>query len=292
MKQTVYISDHLEKATEKGIHYGEAAAKKLQNIEEIEIILIINNCNNVWCRDYMPVKSASGKYIHFKYQPSYMFGMVKYKDKFPDRKKLQNEFQLPNYETSDIILDGGAIEICGKKGIVSDQVFRDNKSIPEPEIMKEIKDILDLEQLIVVPHYPYDFTGHVDGMVRFIDEKSVVVNDLNKELKCAENSKIPYRIKRIGKWVADFKSALVSAGLKWVELPTSYSENGSDSSGEGIYINFLLLEDLIIMPGYGKDEDAEAADLLKNLYGKKVITVYATELAKQGGMINCVTWTK
>lgn len=293
MKQTVYISAHLEHATEKGSpHYGEIVKKKLQSIEEIEIIPIAHNSQNVWCRDYMPVKSATGKYVHFKYLPSYMVGMVKYKDKFPVREELQNEFQLPNYTTSEIILDGGAIEICGKKGIVSDQVFRDNKSIPEPEIMKEIKDILDLEQLIVVPHYPYDFTGHMDGMVRFIDEKSVVVNDLNKELKCAENSKIPYRIKRIGKWVADFKSALVSAGLKWVELPTSYSENGSDSSGEGIYINFLLLEDLIIMPGYGKSEDKMAADRLFDLYGKKVETVNATELSKMGGMINCVTWTK
>lgn len=293
MKQTVYISAHLEHATEKGSpHYGEIVAKKLQSIGEIELIPIKDDINNVWCRDYMPVKTASGKYVHFKYQPSYMVGMVKYKNKFPDRVKLQNELQLPNYLTSEIILDGGAIEIYGKKGIVSDQVFRDNKSIPETEILKELKDILDLEQLIVVPHYPYDFTGHVDGMVRFIDENNVVVNDLNEELKCAENSKIPYRIKRIGKWVADFKSALEIAGLKWVELPTSYSENGSDSSGEGIYINFLLLEDLIIMPGYGKDEDAEAADLLKNRYGKKVKTVNATELSKMGGMINCVTWTR
>lgn len=192
----------------------------------------------------------------------------------------------------EIVLDGGAIEIYDKKGIVSDRVFQDNKSLPETKIYDEIKRVLELERLIVIPQHPYDFTGHVDGLVRFIDENSVVVNDLDEELKCAENSKIPFRIKRIGKWVADFKSALEIAGLKWIELPTSYSENGSDSSGEGIYINFLLLEDLIIMPGYGKPEDKMAADRLFDLYGKKVKTVNAKELSQMGGMINCVTWTK
>jgi agmatine deiminase len=292
MTQLVYISAHLPEAREKQINYGKRVYNDLLQILGDRLVEIKNHSKNVWCRDYMPVKSASGEYIHFKYLPSYMVGMAKYKDNFPDREKLKTGFQLTNYTTSELILDGGAIEIYGKKGIVSDQVFRDNKSIPEAAILKEIKEILDLDQLFVVPHYPYDFTGHVDGMVRFIDENNVVVNDLNEELKCAENSKIPYRIKRIGKWVTDFKSALKGAGLNWVELPTSYSENGSDSSGEGIYINFLLLEDLIIMPGYDKPEDDIPRKLLAKLYGREVVTVNATELAKQGGMINCVTWTK
>ena len=291
MKQTVYISEHLSKAKNKGLYYGKSVFNELQEIEGIEIKPIKNNSGNVWCRDYMPVKSASGKYVQFTYHPSYMGEMIKYKDNFPDSKKLHDKLKL-ECEESKIILDGGAIEIFGTKAIVSDRVFRDNKNLSEIEILKVIKEILDLKQLIVIPQHPYDFTGHVDGLVRFIDENSVVVNDLEEELKCAENSKIPYRIKRIWKWIASVKSALEEAKLKMHELPVSYSENGSDSSGEGIYINFLLLEDLIIMPVYEKYEDNIAADRLTKLYGKKVITINATELAKQGGMINCVTWTK
>lgn len=291
MTQTVYISAHLEIATEKWSRYGEKVAKKLQSIQEIEIIPITNNSKNVWCRDYMPVKSASGKYVHFMYQPSYMIG-AKYKDKFPVREKLQSKFQLTNYTTSEIILDGGAIEIFGKKGIVSDRVFRDNKNKGESEIYDELKKVLDLEQLIVIPQYPYDFTGHVDGLVRFIDENRVVVNDLKKEFEEAQNDKNSYRKQLIENWIYAYKSALINAGLQMEELPTSIPEGGSPNSGEGIYTNFLLLEDLIIMPGYDKPEDKMAADRLSDLYGKKGITVYATELAKQGGMINCVTWTK
>lgn len=293
MKQTVYISAHLEKATEKGFAYGEKVAKKLKCIEEIDIFPITKNSNNVWCRDYMPVKSASGKYVQFKYCPSYMKGMKKYMNMFPDPAMINQELDLECITPKkEIILDGGAIEIYGKKGIVSDRVYSDNKILTETEIYDEIKRVLELEQLIVIPQHPYDFTGHVDGLVRFIDEDSVVVNDLNEELKCAENSKIPYRIKRIWKWVAAFKSVLIEADLKWYELPVSYPENGSDSSGEGIYINFLLLEDLIIMPSYKNSTDDKAAEKLRELYKRPVKNVYATELSKEGGMINCVTWTK
>lgn len=292
MTQSVYISAHLPEAKEKQKYYGKSVYNDLRQILGDRLVEINHNSNNVWCRDYMPVKSTSGRYVHFKYKPGYMVEMEKYADKFPIREELQNEFQLPDYTTSEIILDGGAIEIYGRKGIVSDRVFRDNKNKGESEIYDELKKLLDLEQLIVIPQYPYDFTGHVDGLVRFIDENRIVVNDLKKEFEEAQNDKNSYRKQLIENWIYAFKSALINAGLQMEELPTFNPENSPPSSGEGIYTNFLLLEDLIIMPGYDKPEDIMAADRLSDLYGKKVITVYATELAKQGGMINCVTWTK
>ncbi|HET6559773.1 MAG TPA: agmatine deiminase family protein, partial [Prolixibacteraceae bacterium] len=72
----------------------------------------------------------------------------------------------------------------------------------------------------------------------------------------------------------------------------SIPKDSPATSGEGIYVNFLLLEDIIIMPGYKNDTDEIAAEKLKKLYHRTVKTIKATELAKQGGMINCVTWTK
>lgn len=289
-KHTVYISAHLPLAVNNKTKYGERAFKELQAFNEIEVVEIQNHSKNVWCRDYMPVKSASGEYIHFKYYPSYMRA-EKYKDNFPSRDKIKVELDIETVP-SDIILDGGAIEIHGKKGIVSDRVFRDNLEKSVSEIYKRLKNILDLEQLVVIPQYPYDFTGHVDGLVRFIDEKHVVVNDLKKELMKADADKNQYRKKLIANWVYSFKSVLVSAGLEIVELPDSIPEVGSPESGEGIYTNFLLLDDLIIMPAYGNDTDDEAMEKLSSLFSRKVIQVNAKELSQMGGMINCVTWTR
>jgi agmatine deiminase len=298
-KHEVYISAYLPHAVNNNTKYGVEAYNALKAINEIEIKEIENSSKNVWCRDYMPVKSASGEYVRFTYHPEYMRGIKKYENNFPDVEMILQKIGL-EATPSEIALDGGAIEIFGKKGIVSDRVFRDNKNKTSAEIYSELKDLLALDQLIVIPQYPYDFTGHVDGLVRFIDENRVVVNDLNKELKQSEADENQYRKKLIENWVYAFQSALISAGLEINELPVSVKENGSPNSGEGIYINFLLLPDLIIMPVYGDEKEKEvmkiddaAMEKLAGLYDvRKVIKVNAKKLSQMGGMINCVTWTK
>ena len=94
-------------------------------------------------------------------------------------------------------------------------------------------------------------------------------------------------------WLYAFKSALINAGLRMHYIPTIIPIDASESSGEGIYINFLNLEDMIIMPSYNNPTDKEAASVLRKLYDNKPVRmVYAGDLAKEGGMINCVTWTK
>jgi agmatine deiminase len=290
-KHTVYISGHLPNDESNKGNYGEEVYNQLHTINEIEVKEIQHHSDNVWCRDYMPVKSAIGNYVQFTYYPSYMREMKKYKDKFPEVKKIHHDLKLECIP-SKIVLDGGAIEIQGKKGIVSDRVFRDNSDKTPTEIYKELKKVLELDQLVVIPQYPYDFTGHVDGLVRFINEKSVVVNDLKKELDRGNTYKNHDRRKVIESWVYAFKSALVSAGLKLEELPDSVPEKGSPNSGEGIYTNFLALPDLILMPAYGSDTDDLAAKKLNDLFKRKVIQVNAKELSQMGGMINCVTWTR
>ena len=70
---------------------------------------------------------------------------------------------------SKIILDGGAIEVLGDLGIGSDRVLRDNSSLEHREVLEKIKKVLKLKRLIVVPEYPYEYTGHVNGIARFID---------------------------------------------------------------------------------------------------------------------------
>ena len=259
-KHTVYISTHLPHAIDKRIKYGEEVYKKLKSIEEIDIEEIQNRNKNIWCRDYMPVKSATGEFIRFTYCPVYMRGMEKYKNNFPDVEMILERIGV-KAKPSEIVLDGGAIEIHGKKGIVSDRIFRDNPNKKAAEIYSELKELLALEQLIVIPQYPYDFTGHVDGLVRFIDENSVVVNDLKMDLRISETDKNQYRKKLIQNWIYSFQSALVSAGLEIFELPDSVPEKGMPNSGEGIYTNFLLLPDLILMPAYGNNTDNEAMEM-------------------------------
>mgnify|MGYP001204066345 CR=1 FL=1 len=293
MKQPVYISAYLNQDTHKGLKYGMNVHEALYNINEIEVVEIQNHNNNVWCRDYMPIKASNGNLVQFNYAPSYMTGTKKWRERIPIAEKIHEELNLKSkIVKSEIILDGGAIDILGKKAILSDRVFRDNSERREKDIQEEIKFKLGLDQIIVIPQYPFDFTGHVDGLVRFIDEKRVVVTNLDFELKSAKEEENSYRRRLLEQWYYAFKYTLLNTGLTLEQLPSSIPENCPVSSAEGIYTNFLLLNDLIIMPSYNKPEDEIAKEKLSILYKKPVKPIYATDLAKQGGMINCVTWTK
>jgi agmatine deiminase len=86
--------------------------------------------------------------------------------------------------------------------------------------------------------------------------------------------------------------ALEDHGLKTVTVPmTDYIDN-ENKTHLGLYINFLKLKDVIVMPAYETAEDDQAALILEKAYGRPVILIDSKELAKRGGIINCVTWER
>lgn len=296
MHKTLYISDQLKK-NEYSKSVADSIKTHLRSEKfEYQVKELANINKNIWCRDYMPVRNCEGKLIKFDYSPSYLMGTESGKNSRPDSTILKDQLD-EKVEDSSIILDGGAVEIFGKSAIVSDRIFRDNyKKWKQDEkgLLKELKDILEAKKLIVIPQYPYDFTGHVDGLVRFVDETKVLINDLSAEYSEMEKDNNAYRKKLISQWYYNFKMALHNAGLIWEELtykvvPSNKTIGLSDAYG--IYMNFLLLDDLILVPGFGIVEDERARLKLKSVFKREAISIPARELAKKGGIINCVTWS-
>ena len=65
----------------------------------------ISNTKDIWVRDFMPVKTGSGKYISFRYEPSYLYGYPELRTDY--RKDIAREQGLSDVTYSDINLDGG-----------------------------------------------------------------------------------------------------------------------------------------------------------------------------------------
>ena len=240
----------------------------------------------------MPIRNCQNELILFVYNPSYLREYQTYRNTIPNQEAICNNLNL-NVSPSDIILDGGAIEIYGNKAIISDRVISENTTSWKkgiPELLDEIKNLLNLRELIVVPSDPWDFTGHVDGMVRFVNDKKVLVNDLSgmdQKMK-EEDPKIQIVYNN---WKRNLCKSLENAGLKSEPLPCTVHRNESDESAVGVYMNFLKLEKCIFMPTFGDpDNDDNAKSVLNKWYEREVIPIEATDLAERGGIINCVTW--
>lgn len=62
-------------------------------------------------------------------------------------------------------------------------------------------------------------------------------------------------------------------------------------SAIGIYVNYLELNNLIVLPIFGREEDKEAVAVLKKAFPNKAIeTINYNDVALEGGLVNCTTW--
>ena len=239
----------------------------------------LKDTKDIWCRDYMPVQTPSGKLIQFKYDPSYL----KEPQYAGSRSDVQHVDKVNNINPifSDINLDGGNVVMHGNKAIITDRIFSENPDWEKDKLVDELSKILECEIIIIPAYKPdYDFTGHADGMMRFVDSNTVLVNDLDQDLKYMKEAII---------------KALDKANLKYINFPWfEHKEKGNKDHAIGIYINYLEVGNLIVMPIFGVEgnKDAEALAKLKEVFPNKIIeTIIYNDVALQGGLLNCTTWT-
>ena len=231
---------------------------------------LLDNTRDIWLRDFMPVKTKSGKYVSFRYEPSYLAGDLQLKTNF--KTDIAPNFKVDNLVYTDINLDGGNVVFSPSKEkvIISDRVFSENHGISEAELTAKLEKLLEASVLII-PSLKSDMTGHADGMVRFVDENTVVTN--------APLSSFGFETK--------VKKSLQNYGFNVIDFPYFYSKG---DSAVGCYLNFLETEQAIFLPVFGVDMDSEAVETAKNIFNKTIIPVNINEIAKDGGVLNCISW--
>ena len=229
---------------------------------------------DIWARDYMPVQVSKDKFIQFRYNPDYLQSPY-WRKTISDVDAICKAINLKPVK-SELIVDGGNLIRSQDKVIMCDKVFNENKNIPKNRLVRQLEELLEVDKIVFIPWDKNDFTGHADGMVRFIDNNTVLVNDYSKEDAGFQKS---------------FRTSIHEAGLDCVELPYNLDYNKSDDEANGIYMNFIHMGDFIIVPTFGLNEDEDAIKIFEHVFKEKTIaTVESNELAKQGGILNCIGW--
>ena len=110
--ERVYISSHLRKKQEFFSHF--TGILKSNEIEPAEL----EYTKDIWCRDFMTVKSSDGKYLLFDYDPSYLKGKFAMK-KTPraDIITMLNKLGVGFTDIPEIKLDGGNV-VRDRKSVV------------------------------------------------------------------------------------------------------------------------------------------------------------------------------
>lgn len=228
-----------------------------------------------FCRDYMPIQKDKSTLVQFTFKPDYLLNDPELKKFVTDTRLVyrQNGF-LMEYDIhySNIIFDGGNLIKWKNKAIITDKILADNPNLIKEQIVDEIGRLLGVD-VIIIPRYPIEeLTGHADGLVRFIDENTVLTICLDDEIE---------------PWKVEFVNALTVSGLKVKSLPKPLVE---DKNSWG-YINYLQVKGLIVLPSLNDINDNQMLEFFnKEFNGYNIKLLNSKRIIEQGGVLNCFTW--
>lgn len=235
---------------------------------------LIEGTKDIWARDYMPIQIFDYNFTQFKYDPSYL-NTASLKKTKTNTNSFGKQL-LIKVNNSSINLDGGNVIAQGNKAILCDRVIKENPGIPLKELIEELRWGLRVNNIIFIPTMEDDLFGHADGIVRFINNKNVLINDF-------ADSDMEF-----GKLL---ESVLKKAGLNTYKFPYNPYSNKSKIDATGVYINFLQMKNIIFFPVFKMIDDKLAEDCLKMHFPKsKLVPVPCQDLAKEGGLLNCISW--
>ncbi len=264
---TVYLADGI-------CHYMPLAHNLLEALyrENVDMHFLrhTESCKHVWARDYMPIQLDMDRFLQYRYSPDYLKNDPAY---IPRYETIARGLHLKCKKT-DLIIDGGNVVKLKDKVIMTDKVLKENPQYTERDLKARLEADLDCE-VCLIPWDRYEIFGHADGMVRPIDGNGILLNnyvDFDKSLR-----------KRL-------LAKLHDHGFHVEEL---HYDLPRPSKQSWAYLNFLQLKNLIFVPALGLPEDPLALQQLREFYpGYKVIPVPGCQdLVKDGGALNCVSWT-
>lgn len=267
----------------------------------IEIILI-EGFNEIWLRDIIGFNTGTNRifkpiynpdYCNYIYTPDYL-EKIDYQVKEIIDKSIKSEIvEIP------LILDGGNFVSNGEIAFVTNKVIKDNST--SHDIIKNIlSDYLGVKTIIIESNQN-DKLSHSDGYLNFLDKKRICLSKYPKIDFLKED--ISY-LKRLESIIEENSLDIITIFDRPIDEKVigggkTLHDKSKDclSSARGIYVNFLILNNVIIMPEYSipsykntMDYNAINKRILTDL-GYDVISINCDSIGKLGGSIHCCSFT-
>lgn len=271
LTNTVYFSDLLpKKCPILNQHIVEA-------LETNKIRYVyLSETKDIWCRDFMPIQIEEDHFVFYKYTPDYL--------QTPYYRRIQTNpekvFQAPqnrleqvtrNAITIDLVIDGGNVVKCGDTVVMTEKVFFENKDKTRAEVERILKDAFQSD-ILFLPWDRKETFGHSDGIVHYAGDGRILLTNYDDFS--------PYYYNR-------FRKALE----KHFEIIHLKYEAKRPHARSWVYINFLQVGKLVLVPQLGLEEDKQALEqIAKALPDCEAVGIPALEAVRRGGALNCISW--
>jgi agmatine deiminase len=258
------------------------------------VTLVDISTNDAWARDYAPtfVIDSNNQLVAIDWHYNAWGG--KYPPFDDDQKVAKRVADYLDIESvsTDFCFEGGAIEVN------DDAVFlctrscaldpNRNPKVPLEQVEKVIRDHLGVRTIIWLSGEAIegdDTDGHIDQLARFINRETIVY-------AWSDDPSDPQTV-GLAQNLNELTSQLVATGLGHYRLiplpipaPVEYCKRRIPAS----YCNFLITNELVLVPRFGVPEDAKVIEILTPLFPhRRVIGLDSRNLSVGLGSFHCLS---
>jgi agmatine deiminase len=277
--------------------------------------LVICRTNDAWMRDIGPtfvvnnqgeIRGVDWRFNAWGGTLDGLYASWEYDDKvasFVSRLEHSRCYHLKQF-----VLEGGSFHVDGEGTcIVTEACLLSkgrNPQMFQDEITEMLKNYLNLEKVIWIPHGIYldETNEHVDNICTYIkpgevalawceDQSDPQYEFSKSSLQILENeTDAKGRKLVVHKIVMPSPIYITEEESQGVEIVEGSIPRKAGNRQAGSYINYYVLNGAVIMPGFHDPMDTVAKEQIQTLYpDRKVIQVYSREVLLSGGNIHCIT---
>ena len=253
--------------------------------------------NDIWVRDYGPLtifdtETGQAKLLDFKFNA--------WGEKYPgdqDDAATKALYQLKAFnnlslESSDLVLEGGSVEVDGKGTLLTTSscllAKTRNPSLNREQLTEKLKLLLGLKKILWLDHGRLegdDTDGHIDTLARFTDPHTIC------HISCDDPNDTHFS--EIQNMIEQLKSFEDYQGnpYRLIALPwprPHFKENGQRLPAS--YANFLIINGAVLMPTYDDPADLIAIKQLQVCFpDREIIGIPCSTVINNYGSLHCIT---
>ncbi len=272
-----------------------AASLTAAGLAPAQYVLKVARSNDTWARDHGPIGVTCSGHTRLL-----DFGFNGWGGKYPadlDNTLTQRLYQAGAFgdtplEKSDLILEGGSIEVDGSGSLLTTRrcllAPTRNPGLSRAQLERRLGELLGIKRVLWLDHGYLagdDTDSHIDTLARYCDVNTIayVQCDDPQDEHYAELAAMELELRQL--------RSITGAPYRLVPLPwprAKFDEHGERMPAT--YANFLIINGAVLVPTYDDPADPVALARVRDCFPQReIIGINCLPLIYQHGSLHCVT---